>query len=103
MMRRAIRIAILFAVGAAITAAHAESGIIGHAGEWLTRDTDNSHVCQLAQDVLTTQPLTRSFCTVDSWTELPPMFAESISGRLQHWIRCNHIGCQLHFENGWRP
>lgn len=78
--------------------------VIGYAGEWVTRESDNAHVCRLSRNLYSMEPL-RAHGWCGDWQEYAPQEGQAIDSRVSQWIRCFPIpeGCKLHFSNGWRP
>jgi hypothetical protein len=74
---------------------------IGRAGEWITRDSDNSKVCRLTRDVRSGFEFGPGDCA--DWTEAVPVHGQWIAGSpAQRWVGCVPGHCRLHFADGWR-
>ena len=74
---------------------------VAFVGEWITRERDNSKVCQLQLSVTRLTTLAGLVGSCEEWTETKPTFGESIRSRPQ-WLRCDADGCKVHFADGWR-
>lgn len=79
------------------------AGLIGAAGEWVTREDDGSRVCRLTAPLSTYHVLSPSFCA--DWTITPLVTGQALPSEEHGWVRCRRAaGCQLHIEGrGWRP
>lgn len=77
------------------------NSMVAFPGEWITRERDNSKVCQLQGGASRLMTLADLVHTCGGWTETPPTFGESIRSRPQ-WLRCGSDGCKVHFADGWR-
>jgi hypothetical protein len=81
--------------------------LIGHAGEWVTRESDGARICQLSRDLNSnSQEVIRAEGWCDHWTIEPPKAGEAIDPK-SGWVRARPSlaggGAQLHFADGWRP
>jgi hypothetical protein len=72
---------------------------IAYSGEWVTSDDTGERVCQLQVNIFYGMVWDASMCT--NWQQQLRPFPQGAPAP-EHWYRCTH-GCQLHFENGWRP
>jgi hypothetical protein len=77
------------------------AALIAHSGEWVTRASDGTRICQLSRDLFASE-VVRAGGWCSNWTIAPPLEGERIEPN-NGWVRPRGPGgLELHFENGWR-
>lgn len=77
------------------------AALIGHSGEWVTRESDGTRICQLSRDLYAGE-IVKAEGWCEHWTIEPPL-----SGQMADPDWARHMGglfggMRLHIEGVWR-